>query len=75
MRLGHGILALVARHLKAGGWVGVPPPVVASLTAYRAGLTARNLLLARRLPDLLELLSPTGIAALPYKGPVLAAYG
>jgi SAM-dependent methyltransferase len=70
----HGVLALVARSLKARGWDGVPPDVVGTLAGYRAGLTARNLFLSRRLLDILDLLAAHGITALPYKGPVLAAY-
>lgn len=71
---GHGVLALVARDLKRRGWEGVPPDVVVRLTRYRAALTARNLALTRQLLDVLELLTSRGITALPYKGPLLAAY-
>ena len=71
---GHGVLALVARDLKQRGWDGVPPDVVATLGGYRTMLTARNLSLTRQLLEILELLSGRGITALPYKGPVLAAY-
>lgn len=71
---GHGVLALVARDLKHRGWDGVPPDVVNALTGYRAALTARNLSMTRQLLGILELLSGHGITALPYKGPVLAAY-
>ena len=71
---GHGVLALVARDLKHRDWDGVPPDVVGELVAYRAALTARNLSLTRQLLDILELLAGNGITALPYKGPVLAAY-
>ena len=72
--LRHGVLALLARRLKAAGWDGVPAPVVADLRAYRSSLAARNLLLARQLLGILETLTRSGIEALPYKGPVLAAY-
>lgn len=73
----HGVLALVGRSLKAQGWQGVPADVVQTMTAYRASLTARNLLLTRRLLEILEQLDAHGITALPYKGPLLAvcAYG
>jgi SAM-dependent methyltransferase len=69
-----GVLALVARALKAGGWQGVPSDVVERLTAYRSALTARNLFLTRRLIQILDLLQRRGITALPYKGPLVAAY-
>ncbi|HUR22264.1 MAG TPA: nucleotidyltransferase family protein [Acidimicrobiales bacterium] len=71
---GHGVLALVARDLKRRGWDGVPPDVVATLAGYRTMLTARNLSLTRQLLEVLELLTGRGITAVPYKGPVLAAY-
>lgn len=70
----HGVLAIVARSLKARGWEGVPAGVVQELTGYRRALLARNLFLSGRLGELLALLAGQGIAALPYKGPVLAAY-
>ena len=70
----HGVLALVARDLKDRGWDGVPPDVVATMAGYRATLTARNLALTRQLLEVLDLLGSRGITALPYKGPVLAAY-
>jgi hypothetical protein len=70
----HGVLALVARGLRATGWVGVPPHVVDTMTAYRTALTARNVLLGVELLEILSLLAGEGIAALPYKGPVEAAY-
>jgi SAM-dependent methyltransferase len=69
-----GVLAFVARVLKNEGWNGLPADVVQSLEAYRSALAARNLFLTRQLLELLELLGSYGITALPYKGPVLAAY-
>jgi len=69
----HAVLALVAQNLKAGGWTGVPGPVVAEMTRFRAGLTARNLFLTRQLLDLLDVLADEGVKAIPYKGPLLAA--
>ena len=71
---GHGVLALVARDLKHRGWDGVPADVVATLVGYRTMLTARNLSLTRQLLEILELLGSRRITALPYKGPLLAAY-
>lgn len=68
------VLALVAQSLKAGGWRGVPDWVVAEMTRFRAGLTARNLFLTRQLLDILGVLDAAGIDAVPYKGPLLAAY-
>jgi SAM-dependent methyltransferase len=70
----HGVLALVARSLKSRGWPGVPAEVVQTLVDYRAALAARNLFLTRQLLGLVDLLASHGITALPYKGPLLAAY-
>jgi SAM-dependent methyltransferase len=70
----HAVLALVAQSLKAGGWTGVPDPVVAEMIRFRAGLTARNLFLTRQLLDILDVFADEGIEAIPYKGPLLAAY-
>lgn len=73
----HGVLALVAQALKAGGWEGVPPTAVESLVRYRSDLAARNLYLTRQLLEILDALEGEGIVAVPYKGPALAvsAYG
>lgn len=69
----HGVLALVARSLEAERWNGVPDDVVQALTGYRLQLAARNLVLSRKLLQLLDQLARNGITAIPYKGPVLAA--
>ena len=68
-----GVLALVARHLKARDWDGVPQSVMGQMEGYRTTLAARNLFFTRQLLDVLGVLEAHGIAALPYKGPALAA--
>jgi SAM-dependent methyltransferase len=70
----HGVLALVARALNDQQWDGVPSDVVQRLRAYRSALTARNVLLAHKLIEVMGFLAEHGIASLPYKGPVLAAF-
>jgi hypothetical protein len=73
----HGVLPLVCRHLEPGV-VGPVPRAVRDVLRerFRSNLV-RNVMLAQELARLVNLLEARGIAALPYKGPLLAlaAYG
>jgi hypothetical protein len=69
----HGVAQLLAWHLPHLGETAVPK---GDLTQLRTGLqqqAIRNLLLTRELLELLDVFRKEGIAALPFKGPSLAA--
>jgi Uncharacterised nucleotidyltransferase len=67
----HGLLPLLGAHLPEleGSW---PRPFLDAIAAESRGNHARNLVLATRLLQLLRAFEHAGIAALPFKGVVLA---
>ena len=69
----HGLTPLIYRHLKAAAADLVPPAFLAELEQANLRNAAWNLLLTAELVRLLSLFEATGIAALPFKGPALAA--
>jgi Uncharacterised nucleotidyltransferase len=71
----HGLLPLLASHLDGLEWV--PVAVQEELRVRLRRNTERNVALAGELVRLLGLLRDAGVAAVPFKGPVLAtvAYG
>ena len=69
----HGVLPCLYRSLLTTGPDIVPQDAWTALRHAFHANTQRNLLLAGTLLKLLRLLETHGIAALPYKGPVLAA--
>jgi hypothetical protein len=69
----HGVLPCLYRSLLRIGPDIVPPDAWTALRHAFQANTQRNLFLAGTLLKLLRLLETHGIAALPYKGPVLAA--
>ncbi len=72
LALEHGVLPLFRRNLQALGGI-VPAPVESLLAENARRLAWRGLQLTGVLVELVELFAARGIAALPYKGPVLAA--
>jgi hypothetical protein len=73
----HGVMPLLHRHLSGLGTFGVPAPVLEKLGSYARKNAVHNLMLAHALLGVLKALEQQGVAAVPYKGPVLAssAYG
>ena len=69
----HRMVPLVHWRLKALGWTGVPSAIVEELTDAFLSNAALSLQRASTLLDLLAALGREGIAALPYKGPAMAA--
>ncbi len=67
----HGVLPLLHTHLR--NLPGVPGPVRERLQTHTQANAARNLFLTGELLRLLPLFDAHGIAALPFKGPTLAA--
>jgi hypothetical protein len=70
----HGTLPLLHWHLQRREWATVPPAAQESLRDELCQNAALNLLRTRELLHLLAQLRVRGIAALPFKGPTLAAY-
>jgi len=69
----HELLPLVAHHLLALGWLGVPAAVATELQeAFRIN-QLRNALLADELARLLGLLGEAGVPVIPLKGNVLGS--
>src|SRR5687767_3621410 len=73
----HGVLPLLYRSLHTIGPDLVPQDALTTLRHHVRANAQRNLFLAGTLLKLVRLLEAHGIAAIPYKGPVLAtlAYG
>lgn len=69
---GHGMLPLLHRHLRSSDAGSVPTSIVEELSASVLMMTRRNLSLTGELVAILALFEQHGIAALPFKGPVLA---
>ena len=69
----HRLLPLLDRHLEEAEPEAVPAPVRAVLQARRHAGRLRETLLVGALHSLLAQFAAAGIAALPYKGPALAA--
>jgi hypothetical protein len=69
----HGVDPLLHRHLRAIGAPDVPEAVLARLRAHAETTAVRNRLLGAELGKVLARLEAHGVAAIPYKGPVLAA--
>lgn len=69
----HELLPLVAHHLQALGWLGVPEAAATELQkAFRIN-QLRNALLADELARLLGLLGEAGVPVIPLKGIILGA--
>jgi hypothetical protein len=68
----HGLMPLLYWHLHALCSDLTPGPVLAELRARFVNNNARNLSLTAELIRILKLFEDQGIAALPFKGPVLA---
>jgi hypothetical protein len=73
----HAVLPLAHRALRDGSLHAVPEEALARLWQQTLVNTKRNVLLTRRLRELVAALAAEGVRALPYKGPLLAlsAYG
>lgn len=69
----HRMMRLLHWHLEAACWEAVPESVRDELHNHLHGTMRRNLALTGELLKLLRLFEASGIAAVPYKGPVLAA--
>ncbi|CAN5848367.1 hypothetical protein BH23GEM7_BH23GEM7_08110 [soil metagenome] len=69
----HGMLPLLCWHLEAGAADLVPPEKRAALRAAFLENAGRVLGLVGELFEILQLFETHGIAAVPYKGPLLAA--
>jgi hypothetical protein len=69
----HGTFPLLFRHLHTTCADLVPRAVLDELRSRFHALAWRNLILEKELVELLERLRVHGIAAVPFKGPVLAA--
>jgi len=69
----HGVVPLVAHHLREFGASGVPPAVTSELQRLAFLYGGRNLLLARDLRQVLQLLRAASIPAIPLKGIALAS--
>jgi len=69
----HGIVPLLYRSLQATCPDAVPEPVLAQLRTFFQANARHNLSLTGELLTLLDLFAAHGIAAIPYKGPSLAA--
>ena len=73
----HRVMPLLYRSLSKAPSPGVPEPILKRMQTFYRRNARRNLLLGGRLLGLLSLLEKERIAAVPFKGPVLAetAYG
>ncbi len=69
----HGVLPLLARGLGALSPGAVPPKALVGLRARYLERSQRAMLMTGELLGMLGALEEAGIAAIPYKGPVLAA--
>ena len=69
----HGLVPLVSRTLRAARPPALPDDVLVRLGGASLATTHRNLYLTAELLRVLALLDAEGIAAIPFKGPVLAA--
>jgi hypothetical protein len=69
-----GVLPLLYWNLSDRASDGVPEAILAQLRGFFQNNTLHNLLLTRELLALLQLFQDRGIPAIPYKGPVLAAF-
>jgi len=69
----HGVDPLLQRHLDAIGAPPVPAAVLDRLRAHAEINGVRNRMLGAELAKVLDRLESIGVAAMPYKGPVLAA--
>jgi hypothetical protein len=69
----HAVTPVVYRSLASLRTGLVPPPVLEELRQEFYRNTGRNLFLAKELAGIIKIFDGCGIAAIPYKGPVLAA--
>ncbi len=69
----HGLRPLLYRHLNAIAAAAVPKAIFAELWGRYETTRRRNQEMAKELLRVLKLLDANGIAAIPYKGPALAA--
>jgi hypothetical protein len=73
LALRHGITPLVARNAGAVFGDALPPDIAQALTVNQDGTRIRNTNSADELTRILTALEKSGIPAIPFKGPVLAA--
>jgi hypothetical protein len=73
----HGVMPLVCHHLSGSFVDAVPQVVLRQLQERFRANSVRNLILTREMTRIVNLLEGRGIAAIAYKGPLLAmaAYG
>jgi hypothetical protein len=73
----HGVMPLVCHHLSGSFVDAVPQIVLRQLQERFRANSVRNLILTREMTRIVNLLEGRGIAAIAYKGPLLAmaAYG
>jgi hypothetical protein len=69
----HSVMPLLHRHVNAVGGGDVPQAVREQLRTHFHENTIRNLFMTGELFKILDLFGTHGIAAIPYKGPTLAA--
>ncbi len=69
----HGMLPLLHFHVQSLGQAAIPAPIAKKLHAFSLKITGRNLYLTAALVELLDVFAAAGIAAIPFKGPPLAA--
>ncbi len=72
--LAHGVMPLLYRSLHAACPNAVPKEILEQLRDHFYANAARNLFLTKELLKLLHLLEAHKILAIPYKGPILAAF-
>jgi hypothetical protein len=70
----HRLLPLCTRHLNALAGGQVPAASMQAMRGYTERNLRRSLLLTGELHNILRVFGEAGIPALPFKGPVLAAY-
>ena len=68
----HGVVPLLFRNLSAYA-KNIPPPTLERLRSFTLQNNLHNLYLAGELTKLIRIMEESGINALPYKGPLLAA--
>jgi len=70
--LHHGVTALLYRRIVESACTAIPPEQLAALRALAIANQRRSLRMSVQLLRLVELMSGSGLVALPMKGPVLA---
>ena len=71
--LAHGTAGLLCHHLRHAAPALLPPDIAQAADAFLAQGNTAHARAVRELGEVLDTLAAAGVAALPYKGPVLAA--